>query len=176
MEANDTLILLSLTQTEINAITSPDIGGMLYNSTTNTVQTFNGSVWENSSGGSGLNILETASLDGIIITPPTLTGNVDDYNPTGFSTCSIIRLDIDANNREITGFVAPAAGVNRIITVCNINAGMDDIKFKENNAGSVAANRILLRDNADKAIKANETAIFWYDHTSARWRPYNRIG
>ena len=126
--------------------------------------------------GGGLNILETASLDGIIITPPTLTGNVDDYNPTGFSTCSIIRLDIDANNREITGFVAPAAGVNRIITVCNINAGIDDIKFKENDASSVAANRILLRDNGDKAIKANETAIFWYDHTSARWRPYNRIG
>ena len=126
--------------------------------------------------GSGLNILETASLDGIIITPPTLTGNVNDYNPTGFSTCSIIRLDVDANNREITGFAAPAAGVNRIITVCNINAGMDDIKFKENDANSVAANRILLRDNADKAIKANETAIFWYDHTSARWRPYNRIG
>ena len=48
MEANDTLILLSLTQTEINAITSPDTGGMLYNSTTNTIQIFNGSAWENS--------------------------------------------------------------------------------------------------------------------------------
>jgi len=126
--------------------------------------------------GFSLNILETASLDGNIITPPTLTGNVDNYNPTGFSTCSIIRQDINANNREITGFVAPAVGVNRIIAVCNINSGVLDIKFKENDSSSVAANRILLRDNADKSIKANETAIFWYDHTSTRWRPYNRIG
>jgi hypothetical protein len=47
MEINDTLILLSLTQTEINSITSPTIGGMVYNSTTNNVQTYNGTVWVN---------------------------------------------------------------------------------------------------------------------------------
>jgi hypothetical protein len=48
MEVNDTLILLSLTQAEINAITSPSIGGMLYNSTTNTIQIYNGSDWKES--------------------------------------------------------------------------------------------------------------------------------
>ncbi len=115
-------------------------------------------------------------VTGTIITPPTLTGNVNDYNPTGFATSNMIRQDIDANNREITGFVAPSAGVDRIIYICNINAGTDDIKFTDNDAGSVAANRILLRDSGDKALKSNETAAFWYDHTSLRWRPYNRIG
>lgn len=115
-------------------------------------------------------------VTGAIITPPTLTGNVNDYNPTDFATSNMIRQDIDANNRQITGFVAPSAGVDRIIYICNINAGTDDIKFMDNDPGSVAANRILLRDSGDKALKANETAAFWYDHTSLRWRPYNRIG
>ena len=45
-DINDTLILLALTQTEINAITSPVEGGMLYNSTTKTIQVYNGGSWE----------------------------------------------------------------------------------------------------------------------------------
>jgi hypothetical protein len=48
MEVNDTLILLSLTQTEIDAVTTPIIGGMVYNSTTNTVQIYNGTAWKDS--------------------------------------------------------------------------------------------------------------------------------
>ncbi len=44
-EINDTLILLSLTQAGINAITAPVIGGLLYNSTENKVQFYNGASW-----------------------------------------------------------------------------------------------------------------------------------
>jgi hypothetical protein len=51
MEINDTLILLSLTQTEINAVTSPTIGGTVYNSTTNKAQTYNGTTWDDLGGG-----------------------------------------------------------------------------------------------------------------------------
>ena len=127
------------------------------------------------SSGSGLNVLETATLDGNIITPAQLLVDQDDYNPTGFATCQMIRQDINGN-RVITGFVAPSAGVNRIFGINNLSI-TDNIKFKNNDAGSAAANRLLLRDSGpDKTIKENETAIFWYDHTSARWRPYNRIG
>jgi len=50
MEVNDTLILLSLTQTEINAITFPDTAGIVYNSTTSTVQFYDGASWVNGSG------------------------------------------------------------------------------------------------------------------------------
>lgn len=245
MEANDTLILLSLTQTEINAITSPDIGGMLYNSTTNTVQIFNGSAWKNStitdtddipegsinlynathtgeitgsialtlgptaisnkasvtaasgmeilvndsgtlkkadasdflSAGSGLDALETATLDGgNIITPPEMTNDVHDYNPTGFSTCNMIRQSIDSNGKKITGFPAPAAGVHRIIAVNNISSSGRDIRFEDQDSNSSSANRLYLRDNGARTIRPNETAMFWYDHTSSGWRSYNRIG
>ena len=125
--------------------------------------------------GTGLNVLETATLDGNIITPAQLLADQDDYNPTGFSTCNMIRQDINGD-RVITGFVAPSAGVNRIFAINNLSTS-DRIKFKNNDSGSVAANRLLLRDNGpDKSLRENETAIFWYDHTSLRWRPYNRIG
>ncbi len=115
-------------------------------------------------------------ITGPIITPPTLTATADNYNPTGFSTANMIRQDINANNREISGFLAPSAGVNRIIRINNLSTSGFDLRFLNNNSGSVAANRILVRDSANKSIKPNETAAFWYDHTSLRWRPYNRTG
>jgi hypothetical protein len=52
MEINDTLMLISLTQTEINAITAPIEGGLIYNSTTSQVQAYNGTTWEDATGAS----------------------------------------------------------------------------------------------------------------------------
>ena len=121
------------------------------------------------------NAIGVTQLTENIITPPQLNSDQDDYNPSGFSTCNMIRQDINGD-RVITGFVAPSAGVNRVFAISNLS-GSSDIKFKNNDSSSSAANRLLLRDNGpDKSIKENETAIFWYDHTSSRWRPYNRIG
>jgi hypothetical protein len=115
-------------------------------------------------------------ITGPIITPAQLTSDTDNYNPTGFSTCNLIRQDIDANNREITGFLAPAIGVNRIIKITNLGAAGRDLKFTHNDAASLVENRMLLRDNGDKTIRPNETAEFYYDHARARWVPLNRIG
>ena len=115
-------------------------------------------------------------ITGPIITPPTLTATANNYNPTGFSTANMIRQDINANNRAVSGFLAPPAGVNRIIKMNNLSNSGFDIRFLNEDSGSVAANRILLRDNTNKSIKPNETAAFWYDHTSSRWKPYNRVG
>jgi len=122
------------------------------------------------------NEIGVEQITGTIITPPTLTATADDYNPTGFATTNMIRQDIDANQRQITGFPAPAAGVNRVIRINNINTGGFDLRLMHNNAGSLAANRILLRDDNDKDIKPNETGALWYDHTSLRWRAYTRVG
>ena len=110
-----------------------------------------------------------------IITPSTLNSDQDDYAPTDFATCNMIRQQINGD-RTITGFEAPPAGVNRIFAITNISTS-NNIKFKNNDSSSSAANRLLLRDNGpDKSLKENETGIFWYDHTSSRYRVYNRIG
>lgn len=125
---------------------------------------------------SGLERLETVTLDGgNIITPAQLNSDQDNYNPSGFSNCNLIRQDINGD-RVITGFVAPPAGQNRIFGITNLS-GSNNIKFANNDSGSTAANRLLLRDNGpDKSIKENETALFYYDHTSNRWRVLNRVG
>jgi hypothetical protein len=119
---------------------------------------------------------EIAQISGPIITPAILTATANNYNPPGFATANMIRQDINANNRSISGFVAPAVGINRVIYINNINGTGDDLRFLDNSILSTPENRILLRDNNNKSIKDNETAAFWYDHTSQRWRPFNRVG
>jgi len=114
-------------------------------------------------------------ITGNIITPPTLTATANNYNPTGFATANMIRQDVNASSRQITGFVAPALGVNRIIMINNINTANNDIRFVNNSASSVAQNRLLLRDNSSRSLRPNQTAMFWYDHISQRWRSLNRM-
>jgi len=114
-------------------------------------------------------------ITGSIITPPVLTGTANNYNPTGFATANMIRQDVNANNRQITGFIAPPLGVNRIIYINNINTSSDDIRFLNNSILSNAQNRILLRDNGSRSLRPNQTAVFWYDHTSQRWKTLNRM-
>lgn len=123
----------------------------------------------------GLNPLETYTLDGNIITPSQLNSDQDDYSPPGFSTCSLIRQDINGQ-RVITGFEAPPAGVNRMFAITNLSTS-HELKFKNNDSSSLPANRLLLRDaGPDKPLKENETALFWYDHVVSRYRVGNRIG
>ena len=106
-----------------------------------------------------------------------MTSDVNDWNPTGFNNkTDLIRVDVDFNNREITGVVAPPLGVNRILGIKNINGINADLRFANNNAGSLPENRFLCRDNNNKSIKANEIALWFYDHIIQRWTPFNRIG
>jgi len=153
----------------INDLANPTGGGDMLKATYDPTN-INGSAFDKA------NEVGIEQITGTILAAPQLTATADDYNPTGFATSNMVCVDIDANNREITGLAAPAAGVNRIVHLCNVNTSGFDLKFKNNNAGSSAVNRLLMRDNFDKAIKPNETAAFWYDHSVSRWRPYNRIG
>ncbi len=133
-------------------------------------------------GGLELNVYDKANETGIeqitgnIITPAVLVVDTSDYNPTDFAIANMIRQDFTGNNLEISGMVAPGVGINRIVRICNINTSGEDLRFTNNDASSLAANRFLMRDGAQKSIKPNETGAFWYDHISLRWRPYNRVG
>lgn len=100
---------------------------------------------------------------GGIITPPQITVNENNYNPTGLSTSGLLRLDASAGI-DITGIVAQPANIS--ITIVNI--GTSDIKLVNESGSSVVANRFAL--NADIILKQNQSAIIWYDGTSTRWR------
>lgn len=97
------------------------------------------------------------------ITPTELTGDQDDYNPSGLSTATLVRISGDANFREITGLQGGVAG--RKITFRNV--GSYPIGFLPEYAGSTAANRFSF--SLPFLLYPKESVEFYYDATASRW-------
>ncbi len=90
----------------------------------------------------------------------------DDFDA---GTYNILFLDPDAHDRDFTGIVAPAAGVNRMITI--INSGTNKkLKFKDNDtADSAAANCFYLPERANFDLTKGGSYQVIYDHNVSRW-------
>jgi hypothetical protein len=99
-----------------------------------------------------------------IVSPSTLTGNTDDWNPTGLATARIIRVNTDASH-NLTGIVAQASGTRISI----INIGSFDLVLVHS-ATSTAANQFVLPGAANLTLTPGSAAEIWYDATSTRWR------
>lgn len=100
----------------------------------------------------------------VIITPTTINADQNDYEPAGLQTATVMRLETDAS-RNITGIRALSTG-NRTMKIFNI--GAFDLVLKNEDAASVAANRLAL--GIDMTLAANEGCTLFYDNASARWR------
>lgn len=111
--------------------------------------------------GNGL-IPEKFGLTGII-SPSQITGDQNDYNPTGWATCSVARISSDAT-RNMTG--AAGVGTGEIKLLYNI--GTQNIVLKDESASSASTNRWAL--NGDFTLGPDEGAFIQYDLTSTRWR------
>lgn len=101
-----------------------------------------------------------------VITPAVIGANQNDYSPTGLSTANIVRLS-SSLNVDITGLLAQPAGARYYV----FNVGSFTIKLKNDNAGSILANRFLFK--SDLSIEAKEGIVIWYDGASSRWRALN---
>lgn len=93
-----------------------------------------------------------------------LTGNQDDWSPTGIATAQIVIADPNGADRIITGIVAQETG--RVIVLVNTGTGGNKFTIKDEDAGSVAANRFALP--ADLDVLNFESVMLWYD--GSRWR------
>jgi hypothetical protein len=102
------------------------------------------------------------SLTGII-SPPQITANQNDYNPTGVATASVLQLSSDAS-RTITGLAGGAEGRVAVL----INIGSQPIVLADESTSSSAANRFTL--GAGLTVTAKQAAMLRYDGTAARWR------
>ncbi len=100
------------------------------------------------------------------ITPTGLSGNVDDYNPTGADSCSRMRIDANGAHRNITGLANGADG--RVIILHNITGGAFNLVLKHDVTSS-AANRFYTPGAADYTISQYGSAICIYDATLSRW-------
>jgi hypothetical protein len=97
------------------------------------------------------------------LSPPQITANQNDYNPSGLAASLVLRLSTDAS-REITGLSGGSDG--RVIVI--INAGANSITLKDASVASAAGNRFAF--GADLTLAAAQGALLWYDATSSRWR------
>lgn len=104
-------------------------------------------------------------VTGGIISPAQLTGNQNDWSPTGLSTASVIRLSTDATFRIITGLDGGEPG--RRVTLMNV--GSYTVMLKDESASSTAGNRFAF-DNQDWFILPGRSVELIYDATAAAWR------
>lgn len=103
------------------------------------------------------------------LTPTALSGDVNDYSPTGLATALDLRIDPNGATRNITGLAGGADG--RVIILTNISLAWSFV-LNSGSTGSTAANRFLLP--GDVTVPPNATVALRYDGTSSRWRPFGR--
>lgn len=134
----------------------------------------NGSIWTS---------IQLSDLDGTLfpwaisitgdISPPTISSNQNNYNPTGLSSASILRLSSDAS-RTISGLSGGTDG--RILKLMNV--GTFPVVLINQSTDSIAANRFAIGSNI--TLGADQTVALVYDLTSQRWRagalPFDQAG
>ncbi len=109
--------------------------------------------------------ISQAHLFSGVISPTQITVDQDNYAPTGFSTCSVVRLTSDAA-RSITGLAGGSAGRN--VLLLNVNASSNITLTHD--ATSTSANRFYCPNSVNFVLLPNASAWAWYDTTSSRWR------
>lgn len=102
-----------------------------------------------------------------VISPAQITSNQNDYNPTGFSSANVVRLDLSADF-NISGFSSLLSSDVVIKKIINIGSGTVTLKHQSTN--SVAANRILIPGYADLPLFTDDCVDIFYDITTQRWR------
>jgi hypothetical protein len=99
------------------------------------------------------------------ISPPQITVHVDDWNPSGFATASVVNVDI-LGIKEIRGFLAGNDGDRKLI----INTSNYELKLMFNSATSQPNNRIYTVEQAPYKIQKFGAAEIIYDKSISRWR------
>lgn len=99
-----------------------------------------------------------------VISPSQITSDQDDYNPTGWATATIVRLDGDSGFRAITSFAAGYSGEVKTL----VNIGSYPIYFPGEHPDGTAANRISAEK--DIILFPKKSLQMYYDGTAARWR------
>jgi hypothetical protein len=102
---------------------------------------------------------------GTEITPPVLTVSVNNYTPTGLSTCSSIVLEA-STPVNITGLAAQPVGTRIRLVADTANA----ITLVHESASSTATNRFFMGDGANFVMGIGDVADLTYSAIgSGRW-------
>lgn len=123
---------------------------------------------------SPIGVLASATFDQSLyltgdISPSSISADQNDYNPTGLSSSTILKLT-SSTDVNITGIQNGTDG--RILVVLNV--GSNNITLKNSSVSSSAVNRFLF--DADVILAANNSITLIYDDISSRWRSIGSVG
>lgn len=123
-------------------------------------------------GGSGVTVDGTLLKDGGIkltgllewsLQETTLAAIAHNFDPNE----KTIQRFILTGNQSISGMVAGTSG--QIVYLCNCDTS-NLLSILNESGGSDAANRFILKDGQTRGLEDRQSAGFFYDATSARWR------
>lgn len=119
----------------------------------------------NTTVGGSLAVAGATTYSGVI-SPAAIGSTTNNWAPTGFATCSVIRISTSASF-DLTGLAGGAAG--RTVSLVNLSV-TDTVTLQHADAGSSAANQFILPNTFDYALGPRETITLWYDDTTSVWR------
>lgn len=100
----------------------------------------------------------------LTISPSQITADQDNYNPTGWDTADVVRLNFDTGGRAITGFAAWTNGRPKVLMNISANFGYIPCEHPD----STSTNTVI--GTADHIIAPYGTLLIEYDDTSDRVR------
>lgn len=100
------------------------------------------------------------------LSPTALSGNTNDWNPTGLQSAIVIRVSASAAF-NLTGLTAPTLSATGRLVVLE-NVGTFNITLTSQDALSAAANRFAIAQAV--TLAPNQTVSFTYDTTTSNWR------
>lgn len=152
---------------ELNFPTNPSVNDTFSSGTKTWVCTaIDPDVWSAQAG--SIDVQGTFQLSSDI-SPSQITADQNNYAPTGYDTCTSMRLSTDAS-RTITGIQGGTDGRKLIIH----NIGSFDLVLADESGSSTAGNRFAL--DADVTLGTDQSTDFWYDSTTSRWRQIGGTG
>lgn len=105
-----------------------------------------------------------ALASGATVTPPQITANQNNYNPTGWLTSLFIRLSTDAS-RNVTGLGRDGSALFRMVR----NVGAQNVVFTHEDAASTANQRINCPGGVNFTLTPSSGIWMIYDATIDRW-------
>jgi hypothetical protein len=103
----------------------------------------------------------------------TISGNQNDYAPTGIATCSFIGFTVSGAARTITGW--DATGFTEGQTFSISTAGGNDLVFPHASASSLSGNRISSANSATLTVRSGGGCTFIYVPSYSAANPFRII-
>ncbi len=97
----------------------------------------------------------------------TMTGDENDWNPTGLSGASVLSIDPSGGSHTFTGLAAQPDGT--MLWVQNVDSGSTYVYFDHESASSSAANRILTYEGFGGRLPPGVGVWLRYSGALSRW-------